>query len=363
MAMEKETLLNLDNGDIVYRQYDTVVLEFAGKRNVLSSTLFNGGWRDDLQAVLNHHPAPDEEAKTIEGFWEQNVNLCLKLDYDPVRICALGTGVPMKNVVIKQAKYDKLKLCAIVTAGVEGNAGRVGDTASFPALTTNEKLPNGTINIIVYFDAKLPEGVQARALVTATEAKTAALQELMIGSRYSDGLATGTGTDQIVSISNPTASVAISDCGKHTKPGELLGKIVKEAVKEAIYKHNGYNGAIMHDVFRRMQRFGVTKDGLVTEYKSQYGDSVDVAVLYKAMDKLNNTGNAVAVASLCAHLTDQVNWGLLSADEARAEADDRLMRLVMDQGVDLSAKKNIIDKWKLAYMALLHREVKQCSKK
>ena len=32
-----------------------------------------------------------------------------------------------------------------------------------------------------------------RAVMTATEAKTAALQELALSSRYSDGLATGTG--------------------------------------------------------------------------------------------------------------------------------------------------------------------------
>ena len=69
----------------------------------------------------------------------------------------------------------------------------------------------------------MPPGILARALVTATEAKTAALQELILGSRYSSGLATGTGTDQILAISDPQAKLMISDCGKHTKPGELLG--------------------------------------------------------------------------------------------------------------------------------------------
>ncbi len=34
----------------------------------------------------------------------------------------------------------------------------------------------------------------------ATEAKTAAFQELSVNSRYSDGLAIGTGTDQIAEL-------------------------------------------------------------------------------------------------------------------------------------------------------------------
>lgn len=43
MAMEKEVLLKFENGDVIYRIEDTVVIDFIDKRNVLSSSLFNGG--------------------------------------------------------------------------------------------------------------------------------------------------------------------------------------------------------------------------------------------------------------------------------------------------------------------------------
>lgn len=53
LAMEKEVLLKFENGDVIYRIEDTVVIDFLDKRDVLSSSLFNGGWRNDLQAVYS----------------------------------------------------------------------------------------------------------------------------------------------------------------------------------------------------------------------------------------------------------------------------------------------------------------------
>ena len=45
----------------------------------------------------------------------------------------------------------------------------------------------GTINILLFFNVDLSRGALARALVTCTEAQTAALQELLAPSRYFHG--------------------------------------------------------------------------------------------------------------------------------------------------------------------------------
>lgn len=72
-------------------------------------------------------------------------------------------------------------------------------------------------------------GVRAkivRAIITATEAKTAALQDLKVPSTYSpEVLATGTGTDFT---------------GGHSKMGELIGRAVYRAVREGLCKQNGF---------------------------------------------------------------------------------------------------------------------------
>ena len=60
-------------------------------------------------------------------------------------------------------------------------------------------------------------GCMARALVTATEAKTAAIQELMGGSLYSTGLATGSGTDNMMIIADAESENQLTYAGETRK--------------------------------------------------------------------------------------------------------------------------------------------------
>lgn len=108
-------------------------------------------------------------------------------------------------------------------------------------------------------------------LVTCTEAKSAAIQELCIASCYSRGLATGSGTDGTIVVSNRESLVRITEAGKHCKMGELIGKTVKQAVKEALYRQTGVNAAMQHNALRRLGRFGITISSL-WEYAREQED-------------------------------------------------------------------------------------------
>src|SRR5690606_26978843 len=141
-----------------------------------------------------------------------------------------------------------LEVTAIATAGVEINAGRAGDPAAYDERYLANEGESGTINIILLISAKLTPGALARSLITITEAKTAALQELMIDSRYSSGLATGTGTDGIIAVSNAESDIVLTNAGKHTRLGELIGKTVKDAVKEALFKQAGICANSQHSL-------------------------------------------------------------------------------------------------------------------
>lgn len=95
----------------------------------------------------------------------------------------------------------------------------------------------GTINIILITNALLTEAAMARALITITETKCAALQDLGIESSYSPGLiATGTGTDNVIVVP-PGNGIRITYAGGHSKAGELIGRVVYESVKEAVTRH------------------------------------------------------------------------------------------------------------------------------
>jgi hypothetical protein len=73
------------------------------------------------------------------------------------------------------------------------------------------------------------------AVKTATEAKTVAIRELDIRSRFSGDLATGTLTDSVV-IGCTKKGNSIQYAGTFTIIGELMGKCVREGVKTAILK-------------------------------------------------------------------------------------------------------------------------------
>jgi hypothetical protein len=147
----------------------------------------------------------------------------------------------------------------VVTGGIEHNAGRVGDPATYYK-PGSEPFKTGTINILLFLDCDLAPGILTRALVTCTEAKTAAIQELLQGSVYSRGLATGSGTDQTILVANGESSLYLDDAGKHAKLGELIGRVVKQAVKAALYKQTGLCPAGQHHALRRLERFGVQRE-------------------------------------------------------------------------------------------------------
>jgi hypothetical protein len=168
----------------------------------------------------------------------------------------------------------------------------------------------------------------ARALVTCTEAKTAALQELVAGSRFSTGLATGSGTDQTMIITNPGSELYLEDAGKHSKLGELIGRTVKLAVKEALFKQTGLSPEKQHSVLRRMNRFGVTEDMVYQQYV-RGGGMADKVRFVTVLRQVEREAPLVSYTSLYVHLLDQLQWQLLSSEEV-TETGNALLRLTAD---------------------------------
>jgi adenosylcobinamide hydrolase len=142
----------------------------------------------------------------------------------------------MDNLAVVTKEYKPFVVTALVTAGAKTNALRTGVDAG---LHIEGEEPKGTVIIFILTNAKLTDGAMARALITVTEAKTAAFQDLNVPSSYSKSLqATGTGTDSIMVVSG-IAGPKVTYTGGHSKIGELMGKAVHEAVLEALGKQNG----------------------------------------------------------------------------------------------------------------------------
>ena len=91
---------------------------------------------------------------------------------------------------------------------------------------------------MLLIEANLSPRALAKALITATEAKTAALQDLRVYSPHSLLPATGTGTDGVILVSHLEGLVC-KDVGTQSKLGEMLADAVKSGVKDALFKEEG----------------------------------------------------------------------------------------------------------------------------
>ncbi len=360
-------IYQLPDGDTIHHYKKSIVVIFSGRRHVLSTGPNNGGYREDLQAVFNHddNPGPGMACIMRDSTYEGHMNLVAleDLGLNPEKCTGLCTAASMENASIKSLKYRDLTVTAIVTAGIEHNGGRAGDPAAYyeenetfydlrgKSSDNQRSAPSpGTINTILHINASLDAGTLARTIMTVTEAKAAALQELMARSHNSKGLATGSGTDGIITISNPSSPLKLTNAGKNSKLGELIGKTVMEATKEALFKQSGLCPEKQRDVLRIMGRFGINEDVLWEEYQHTALKKTDIqkpdmagesehsgremtkADFIDRLDRIKTSSEMVKQAFLYAHVLDLLEWGLISQEEAEQMAE----RILSGQSVQES---------------------------
>jgi len=128
-----------------------------------------------------------------------------------------------------------IKVFVTVTAGVS-NALNISERT--PTEHTGAARPAaGTINIVVLANAGLTDDCLVSSVISATEAKSAALYDLGIKSVVTGSQATGTGTDAVVVVSGE--GVEMKYAGAHTLYGQLLGEAVYRGVTDALSKRRG----------------------------------------------------------------------------------------------------------------------------
>ena len=242
---------------------------------------------------------------TIEGHMRRiGENLGL-----PSLNTGLCTAAQIKNMAIACEEWDGVTVTTLATAGIDENGGRAGDPASWQERNGVTGLPAGTINLLIHFDCDLSPGVLAGALLTATEAKCAAIQELQLPSLVSSGIATGSGTDGAVLVCDPTSPIHLTDTGKHSKLGEMIGRTVLSAVKSALFRQTGASPGRLHDAVRLLGRFGLTEEVLAASLPELTAEK---------RHQLCRREEVWTVAAVCAHLMDQQTWGVLSPEQTKA---------------------------------------------
>ncbi|MDR2456773.1 MAG: adenosylcobinamide amidohydrolase [Deltaproteobacteria bacterium] len=340
------------DGVEIYRGEKIIYGKLLSPHLVVSTCRWGGGQRGDLAYLGNHQscePAGHSHGNVaaIEpGAYHEMI--CSEHAIPPGQCALLGTAANMRLAAIKELSFRDLTVVAAVTGGVEGNAGRAGDPAwgwegpdgyeplrgpmaepqgedeeeaeyQEPDRPEEEEPLHGTINTLVFISLPLTPGALARTIMTATEAKTAALEELGVNSRYSDRPATGTGTDQIaVAAMVNDARRPLTSAGKHSKLGELIALCAAEALKEVLARQNGMTAERQRSVRILLERFHQKPDG---RYGLEMGRLLDLiasnldqgnAELMRENHRglIHDPMVAAQVAAM-AHLRDKFQWKIL----------------------------------------------------
>lgn len=219
----------------------SLIVDFTSPRTVVSTL---DGQRDNIATVGNHYsPPPCWALNHSSGLKELRDEILPVLGKDSKTSAFLFTGADMDNLAVVKETFKDMTVYGLVTAGVRGNAVRM-------AKDVGNYYEPGTINMIFLSNMHLTPRAMTRAIISATEGKTAALQDLDIRSSYQSltSSATGTGTDNIIVVQGN--GPVIDNAGGHSKMGELIARTAYAGVKEAIGKQNGITDG--RDIFERL---------------------------------------------------------------------------------------------------------------
>jgi len=311
------------DGVELHREEKIVYARFLVPHRVISTCRAAGGLREDLTYLYNHqscepsrHDHPFNRLDSRDPLAYRKA-ICSHYGLPDQECATLGTAANMRYAAIEHANFRDLEVVALCTGGVETNAGRAGDPAglyeengAFKSIGEQEHVTHGTINTLLFISRELAPSAMVRAVMTATEAKTAALQELAVNSRYSDGLATGTGTDQIGIAARLHTGTPLTGAGKHCILGELIGKTVHDAICTTLGLQNGLTPERQRSAVIHLERFEATGASFLEKVEAHLGEA-DAVLFRNNFECVERDPLVVAAVAAIVHIRDKVSWGIL----------------------------------------------------
>jgi adenosylcobinamide amidohydrolase len=320
---------------------------------VLSTSVRHGGLVHHVQYLLNHQSCEGtghherHRVMVDAGLDAYHDRACEDASLPADRTAMMGTAANMNYTAVVREEHDGLSVTAAVTAGVEGNATTAGEPASWREGEAGiEKVPaderaarvsprersgeagapasereggaagakppgvvlDGTINTILIVNRPLTPGALARAVVTMTEGKSAALQRLAVPSRRHVDLATGTGTDQYCLAAPIGGARPLTSASPHMKLGELIGLATRNATLEALRWQNGLEMSYTRGLFHALGRYGV-REATIFEDLAPFLDEPHLELLRKNAKSAFYEPLVGAAAHAMAAVCDRVRHG------------------------------------------------------
>nr|WP_255457351.1 adenosylcobinamide amidohydrolase [Sporosarcina sp. JAI121] len=208
-----------------------VSLQTESPLKTLSSAVHNAGsgW---YRSFVNRHVDADYNIDDVKA---ENASYLEQQGFRLTDTVGMMTAVTTEHAEVEEYAGEFGTVLIAVTAGV-GNAVDVSQ-----ALPRDQKPRVGTINTWVIVNGQLPDEAFIQAMITATEAKTKALQTESITDPLTGTIATGTSTDSLL-VAATQQGEYLPYAGPITPLGKLIGHGVYDCTVRAIRAYKKAKG-------------------------------------------------------------------------------------------------------------------------
>lgn len=323
-----------------------VVVDLIEAHRVITTSTRHGGVSEHLRYLVNHQSCEGtahlERHKVITGAGMDAYHdqVCEEVGVPADVTAMMGTAANMNYLAIVSESDEDIVVTAAVTAGVAGNATAAGEPATWRESADGmQKVPaySGTINTLLVISHPLTPAALARAVVTMTEGKSAALQRLAVPSKLHVDLATGTGTDQYCIAAPLSGPRTLTTASPHMKLGELIGLAAQKATVEALRWQNGLEASYTRGVFHALGRYGVNEATLYEDIAPLLSDA-DLELLKKNAKAAFYEPLVGSAAHALAAVCDRVRYGTLPPSVAA----DAMVQQAAALAANLAAQ---VDRW------------------
>ena len=121
------------NGVKIHRADKIIYGQFLQPHLVLSTCRASGGMVQGLEYVLNHQscePCNHHRGAIHRDSAQYRAMICKPYGLAPEKCATMGTAANMNHAAFVSRSFRDLTVSAVITGGVETNAGRAGDPAS-----------------------------------------------------------------------------------------------------------------------------------------------------------------------------------------------------------------------------------------
>ncbi|MCX8151211.1 MAG: adenosylcobinamide amidohydrolase [Candidatus Bathyarchaeota archaeon] len=273
--------------------------------NTVSSAIYNGGGLKKTKIIINTQVTDEYGDRPLHDNPQLFITESFKKLGRNDNFVGMVTYANIADFALVSKTSDDLGVSVIATAGCT-HAETAGEKIVVQPIA-------GTINIIVVIDGHPDEACLVSCLITATEAKTAALRELDVRSRYSGSEATGTVTDAMV-VAETGNGPKIIYGGPASKLGQLVASCTRQAVKEAVSRSRIGGFAPQRSVVQRLAEHHLSVKRLAFELSKVPSLNTDAKTLSDFLTrKLNEEPLFASLVFAAVKISEDFEQGLVPA--------------------------------------------------